>query len=328
MFRKLNIPPSQENFCEFRLARKEASKIAIIGAGFVGSTAAYACLIEGAASEIALIDVNREKAEGEAMDLQHGLQFKPNVKITFGSNYSLCRDAEIVVITAGAHQKPGETRIDLVKKNSAIFREMIPKITKHNKDCILLVVSNPLDVLTYLALKYSKFPKNRVFGSGTILDTARFRYLIGQHFNVSPNSVHAYIMGEHGDSSFPVWSTANIAGVNLKDFKRFNKKEMDSIYQETKNAAYEIIAKKGATYYAIGLGIAKIVRAVLSDQNEVLALSSYLKNYHGVSDVCLSVPTIVNRNGIKEHVVMPLNSLEKKQFRKSASAMKSIIKEC
>ncbi len=308
--------------------RNKTSKIAIVGAGFVGSTAAYACMIEGAASEIALIDVNREKAQGEAMDLQHGLQFKPNVKISFGSGYELCKDAEITVITAGAHQKPGETRIDLVKKNSAIFREMIPQITKHNKDCILLVVSNPLDVLTYLTLKYSKFPKNKVFGSGTILDTARLRYLLGEYFEVSPNSVHAYIMGEHGDSSFPAWSTANIAGVHLRNFKKYNKKAMDNIYSKTKNAAYEIIAKKGATYYAIGLGISKIVKSVLSDRNEVLALSSYLKNYHGINDVCLSVPTIVNRNGIKEHVVMPLNSLEKRQLRNSAGLIKDVLRQC
>ena len=304
------------------------SKIAIIGAGFVGSTAAYACLIDGAASEIALIDVNKEKAEGEAMDLQHGLQFRPNVRINFGSDYKLCKDAEIVVICSGAHQKPDETRIDLVKKNSAIFREMIPEIVKNNKDCILLVVSNPLDVLTYLTLKYSKFPKNKVFGSGTILDTARFRYLLGEYFEVSPNSVHAYILGEHGDSSFPVWSTANIAGVNLNHFKKYSKKAMDKIYAETKNAAYEVIAKKGATYYAIGLGISKIVKSILSDQNEVLALSSYLTNYHGISNVCLSVPAIVSRNGIKEHIMMPLNSLEKRQLRKSATIIKNVIKQC
>ena len=311
-------------------SKKEAhsSKVAIIGAGFVGSTSAYACLIEGAASEIALIDVNKEKAQGEAMDLQHGLQFKPNTKISFGSDYSLCKDADIVVITAGAHQKPGETRIDLVKKNSAIFREMIPQITSNNNECILLVVSNPLDVLTYLALKYSKFPKHKVIGSGTILDTSRFRYILGQYFEVSPNSVHAYIMGEHGDSSFPVWSTANIAGVSLKKLKKYNKKAMDKIYAETKNAAYEIIAKKGATYYAIGLGVSKIVKSILSNQNEILALSSYLNDYHGINDVCLSVPTVVNRSGIKEHIKMPLNFWEKRQLRKSANIIRNAIKEC
>ncbi len=303
------------------------SKVAIVGAGFVGSTAAYSLLIDGAASEIALIDVSRQKAEGEAMDLKHGLQFTSNIKVTYGADYGLCNDAEIVVITAGAHQKPGESRLDLVKKNSAIFKSMIPQIVKHNKDCILLVVSNPLDALTYLALKYSKFPKNKVIGSGTILDTARFRYLIGEHFEVSPNSVHAYILGEHGDSSFPVWSTANIAGVNLRYFKKYSKNAMDKLYSDVKNAAYEIIAKKGATYYAIGLGITKIVRSILSNQNEVLALSSYLDNYHGVSGVCLSVPTVLNRNGIKERILLPLNSLEKNQLRKSASVIKGILRQ-
>ncbi|HLG23443.1 MAG TPA: L-lactate dehydrogenase [Candidatus Nanoarchaeia archaeon] len=306
----------------------KSSKVVVVGAGFVGSTAAYALLIDGAASEITIIDVNKEKAEGEAMDLQHGLAFKPNMKVTFGSDYSLCKDAEIIVICAGAHQKPGETRIDLINKNAVIFKEMIPKITRHNKNCILLVVSNPLDILTYLTLKYSKFPKNKVIGSGTILDTSRFRYFLSKYFEVSPDSVHAYIMGEHGDTSFPVWSAANIAGTNLENFKGYSKKKMDKIYKDTRNAAYEVIAKKGATYYAIGLAIAKIVRSILSDQNEVLALSSYLSGYEGVSDVCLSVPTIVNREGVKEHIRIPLNSLEKKQLKKSADAIKGVIKSC
>lgn len=304
---------------------KRTSKVSIIGAGFVGSTAAYALLIDGIASEIALIDIIKEKVEGEAMDLQHGLQFKPNVKVSFGTSYQLCKDAEIVVITAGAHQKPGQTRMELVAKNAAILQEMIPQIVRYNDSCILLVVTNPLDVLTYLTLKYSNFPRNKVFGSGTILDTARFRYLLGKYFEVSPNSVHAYILGEHGDSSFPVWSTANIAGTNLKYFPKYNKKALDTIFTQTKNAAYEVVARKGATYYAIGLGVAKIVEAVLSDQNEVLALSTYLDNYHGIRDVCLSVPSIVNRDGIKEQIRMPLNSLENRQLQKSASLIRDVI---
>ena len=308
------------------MKHKKSSKVAIIGAGFVGSTAAYAILIEKAASEIALIDINKEKAEGEAMDLRHSLQFKGNVRVNFGDDYGLCKDADIVVITAGKHTKPGQSRLDVIKENSALFKKMVPQIAKHNKNCIILVVSNPLDVLTYLALKYSKFPKSRVFGSGTILDTSRFRYLLGDYFEVSPTSVHAYILGEHGDSSFPVWSTANIAGIKLKDLKKFNKKAMDEIYKETKNAAYEVIAKKGATYYAIGLAVSRIVSAILSDQNRVLALSTYLDDYHGARDVCLSVPCVVNRNGIKEQLKLPLNSLEKKQLRKSASIIKGLIK--
>ena len=307
--------------------RKRTSKVAIIGAGFVGSTAAYALLIDGIASEIALIDVVKEKAEGEAMDLQHGLQFKPNVKVSFGTSYQLCKDAEIVIITAGAHQKPGQTRMDLVAKNAAILKDMIPQIVRYNPHCILLVVTNPLDVLTYLTLQYSNFPKNRVFGSGTILDSARFRYLLGKYFEVSPNSVHAYILGEHGDSAFPVWSTANIAGTNLKHFPQYNKEALDAIFTQTKNAAYEVVARKGATYYAIGLGVAKIVGTVFSDQNEVLALSTYLDNYHGVSDVCLSVPVIVNRNGIKEQIRMPLSPLENRQLKKSASIIREVIKQ-
>jgi len=307
--------------------RKRTSKVAIIGAGFVGSTAAYALLIDGIASEIALIDVIKEKAEGEAMDLQHGLQFKPNVKVSFGTSYQLCKDAEIVVITAGAHQKPGQSRMDLVAKNAAILKQMIPQIVRYNPHCILLVVTNPLDVLTYLTLQYSNFPKNRVFGSGTILDSARFRYLLGKHFEVSPNSVHAYILGEHGDSAFPVWSTANIAGTKLEYFPNYDKKALEAIFTQTKNAAYEVLAKKGATYYAIGLGVAKIVHSVLSDQNEVLALSTYLENYHGVSDICLSVPVIVNRDGVREQIRMPLNALEKKQLQKSASLVRDVIRQ-
>ena len=304
------------------------SKVAIIGAGFVGSTSAYACLIEGAASEIALIDVNREKAEGEAMDLRHGLPFMENAKISFGSDYSLCKDADIVVITAGKHTSGDQSRLALVEENALLFKKIIPQITKNNKKCILLVVSNPLDVLTYLALKYSKFPKNRVIGSGTILDTARFRYSLGLHYGVSPNSVHAYILGEHGDSSFPVWSTANIAGINLKQLKGYDRKKMDRLFLDTKNAAYEVIARKGATYYAIGLGISKIVRTILSDRNGVVAVSSYLDDYHGVKDVCLSVPTILNRKGVQKHLVLPLNSLEKKLLRKSASVIKGYLNRC
>ena len=305
----------------------KSSKVVIVGAGFVGSTAAYALLIDGTASEIALIDVNKEKAEGEALDLKHSLQFTSQTKITFGEDYKLCKDAAIIVICAGAHQKPGETRLDLVQKNAKIFKEMMPKITRHNKDCILLIVANPLDILTYLTIKYSKFPPHKVFGSGTILDTARFRYLLGEYFEVDTTSVHAYILGEHGDSEFPVWSTANIAGINLKLFDSYNKKKMDDIFKKTKNAAYEIIAKKGATYYAIGLGITRIVKAVLKDNNAVLPVSCLLKNYYGVSDICLSVPAIINKDGIKDVLKLPLNSKERDNLHKSANVLKDIIKK-
>lgn len=302
------------------------SKVAIIGAGFVGGTAAYALMIDGVASEIALIDVAKEKAEGEAMDLKHGLQFVSGTKITFGSDYKLCRGAEIVIITAGLSQKPGETRLDLIQKNAKIFKEMIPKIVEQNRDCLILVVTNPVDVMTYLAIKYSRLPVSRVFGSGTTLDTARFRYLLGEYFGVHPSSVHAYILGEHGDSAFPVWSTANIATVPLQNFAKFNQKAMDNIFAKTKGAAYEIIAKKGATYYAIGLAIVRIVKAILEDKNEVLPVSCLLKNYNGANDVCLSVPVILNRSGIKEQLRIPFNKKEKAALAKSANILKGFIK--
>ncbi|OIO26051.1 L-lactate dehydrogenase, partial [Candidatus Micrarchaeota archaeon CG1_02_55_22] len=233
-------------------------KIAIVGAGFVGSTTAYALLLQGVAREIVLVDVNGEKAKGEAMDLEHGLQFLPAAKVSYSSDYSACKDADIVVVCAGANQKPGETRLDLTKKNAAIFRGMIPKIAKAAPNTILLIITNPVDVLTRLSLKLSKFPPSRVIGSGTTLDTARLRCLIGKHYGLHPSSVHAYILGEHGDSSFPAWSTASIGGIDLKRYPEYDRKKLDVLYQETRKAAYEIISRKGATYYAIGIAVSML----------------------------------------------------------------------
>ncbi|MBN2368620.1 L-lactate dehydrogenase [Candidatus Woesearchaeota archaeon] len=304
------------------------NKVAIIGAGYVGSTAAYSLFIDGVAREIALIDVNKEKAHGEALDLEHGNLFTPYTKVTYGSDYELCKGADIVVVTAGANQKPGETRLDLTKKNVAILREMIPNILKHNNSCIILMVANPLDVLTYLALKTSNLPEKRVFGTGTILDTARFRQYLGSYYNVNPQSVHAYILGEHGDSEFPVWSSANIAGIRLKDFDRYDKKELDNIFMKTKNAAYEIISRKGATYYAIGLAVTKIVRTILKDQHEILPLSCLVNDYYGVDGVCLSMPVVLSRSGIQKKIKLHLNNTEKNLLKKSAKIIKETIKEC
>ena len=303
------------------------SKIVIIGAGFVGSTAAYSLLMQGLAEEIVLIDIHREKAHGEAMDLEHGMQFVPRCKITYSNKYNACRNADIIIVCAGAHQKPGETRLDLVQKNATIFKSMIPSITKHNKNCVFLVVSNPVDILTYLTIKYSKFPAHRVIGSGTALDTARFRYLLGRYLEVNPASVHAYILGEHGDSEFPVWSAANVAGIHLSRLRRYSKKAMTGIFKKTKSAAYEVIAKKGATYYAIGLVVSKIAKAVLSDQNTVLPVSSLLKNYNGVNDVCLSVPCVLGKDGVKRQLLMPLDKTERAHLKKSADILKDYIKK-
>ncbi|HLC65289.1 MAG TPA: L-lactate dehydrogenase [Candidatus Nanoarchaeia archaeon] len=301
------------------------SKVAIIGSGFVGSTTAYALFIKRTASEIAIFDPHREKAEGHAMDLEHGLQFSPGVKITFGDSYDICAGAEIVVITAGAHQNPGETRLDLVSKNSGIFNDMIPKIAKSSPNSIFLIVSNPVDIMTYLALKYSGFPRERVFGTGTTLDTARYRYYLAEHFNVSPQSVHAYILGEHGDSEFPVLSGATIAGLNIKDTWAYDKAKLDDDFKKTKNAAYEIISRKGATYFAIALVIAEIVQSILHDEKRVFPVSTFIENYYDEGDLCMSVPCAIGKGGIQRRIQLPLSEEEQAALHNSAGVLREIL---
>ncbi len=303
------------------------NKVAIVGAGWVGSTAAYAMMLDGIVSEIALIDINKEKAEGEALDLRHGMQFTRSTKISFGDSYELVKDAKIVVICAGFAQKPGgETRLDLTQKNVEVFKDIIPKITKYNKDCILLIVTNPLDVLTYVAYKLSGFPSCRVFGTGTVLDTSRLRYLLGRHFKISPKDICAYVLGEHGDTEFTWWSGANVSGIPLKNLPEYNKDKLEKICEEVRGAAYEVISKKGATFYAIALVIAKIARAILTDQFRVLTVSTILDNYNGVSDVCLSIPTVVRKDGVCEKFDINLDEREKELFEASANKIKEAIK--
>ena len=300
-------------------------KVAIVGAGNVGSTAAYTMMLDGVVSEISLIDINKEKAEGEALDLRHGMQFTKSAKIWAGDSYELVAGAQIVVITAGFAQQPGgETRIDLLSKNVEIFKQIIPKITAHNKDCILLVVTNPLDVMTYVVQKISGFPSYRVFGTGTVLDSARLRYLLGRYFKISPKDIVAHILGEHGDTEFAWWSGANIAGVPLKNLEHYSQAVMDKIYDDVKNAAYEVINKKGATFYAIGLVISKIVRAILTDQSRVLSVShkSAMAN-----DICLSLPTIVRKSGICETLPITLDDTEQKLFEKSLEKIMNAVKK-
>lgn len=302
-----------------------SGKVTVIGAGSVGATSAYAMFIDGAPSEITLIDVSKEKAEGEAMDLEHGMQFVPNTKLTYGTDYKLVKDAEIVVITAGARTKPGQTRLELITTNAGILKNIINQVKKYNKDCILLIVSNPVDILTYLAWKYSGFPRERVFGSGTTLDSARLRYYVGQKIKVHPNSIHAYMLGEHGDSEFPAWSSARVGGVPIADFKEINTQTLHTITESTRKAAYEIIARKGATYYAIGLVVSQLVRAILDDSSSVYPLSVVLKNYHGISDVALSVPAVLKRDGADVKFELPLSTKEKKQFVSSARVLHTLI---
>lgn len=306
-------------------------KVSIIGTGNVGSTFAFTLMLSGAAREIVLIDRNLERAKGECMDLNHGASFVQPVNIR-SAGYEGCEGSDIVVITAGAKQKPGQTRIDLVQTNTEIFKDIIPKIVKYAKDAILLVVSNPMDILTYVTLKVSGLAPNRVIGSGTVLDSSRFRYLISENCHVDPRNVHAYIIGEHGDTELPVWSHANIGGILLAEYcpicnpKCDYKKELGAIFEEVKNAAYKIIETKGATYYAIGLALVKIVEAILRDENSVLPVSTLIKDYYGINDVCLSIPSIVNRNGVKKFLRLRLSKLEEEQFKGSAKALKEIIK--
>ncbi len=306
-----------------------AVKIAIVGVGSVGASFAYSLMIHGYASEIILIDNDKKKAQGEAMDLEHGLPFVLPTRISAGE-YSDCKGADIVVLTAGSAQKPGESRLNLVDRNVAIFKEIIPQVTQHNKNCILLAATNPVDIMTYAALKLSNFPPNRVIGSGTILDTSRLRSLLGEHFGIDSRNVHSYIIGEHGDREVPVWSSASIAGVKLKEYcpicgMKYEPPYLDGIFQQVKNAAYKIIELKGSTYYAIGLGLTRIVESIVRDENTILTVSSLLQDYYGVSDVCLSVPTIINREGIAQTIKLSLEENEIRLLQSSASVLKKVI---
>ncbi len=306
-------------------------KVVVVGAGYVGATFAYSLLQSGLASEIVLIDANRAKAEGEAMDLNHAVPLARPVRIWAG-DYSDCAGAAVTVVTAGSAQRPGETRLDLTARNVEIFRSIIPQIAQNNPNGILLIATNPVDVLTYASWKLSGLPRERVIGSGTILDTARFRYLLSQYFQVDARSVHAYIIGEHGDSEVPVWSLANIAGMHLPVYCRQNNMhcvdaDLQDIFQQTRDAAYHIIERKGATYYAIGMGLLRIVEAILRDQSTVLSVSSYIKDYYGINDVYLSLPSVVDRGGIEKTLHLELDAAEQLGLRNSANLLRKLIQD-
>jgi len=304
-------------------------RVAIVGAGNVGATFGYALLLSGLAAEIVLIDKNRFKAEGEALDLNHTVSFAHPTRIWAG-DYQDCAGAAVTVIAGGAGQKPGETRLDLLKRNADIFREIVPEVSRHNPEGILLVATNPVDVLTYASWKFSGLPARRVIGSGTILDTSRFRYLLSQHFGVDPRSVHAYIIGEHGDSEVPVYSLANIAGLRLSAFCQaqgmsYDQAALDEIFRNTRDAAYQIIERKGATYYAVAAGLMRIVEAILRDQRTVLSVSSLIEDYYGIDDLCLSLPTVVNRGGVERVLRLELSEQEAGGLRHSAEILKANI---
>jgi L-lactate dehydrogenase len=305
------------------------NRVALIGTGFVGSSYAFALLNQGITEELVLIDLNKEKAEGDAMDLNHGLPFAPSrTKIWFG-DYQDCSQADIVVITAGANQKPGETRLDLVEKNTKIFKGIVEEIMASGFDGIFIVATNPVDILSYAVWKFSGLPKERVIGSGTILDTARFRYLLGEYFDVDTRNVHAYIIGEHGDTELPVFSHADIAGTSISEWSRgkdtVKQSDLDDIFINVRDAAYHIINRKGATYYGIAMGLVRLTKAILGNENSVLTVSAYLDGEYGQKDIYIGVPAVVNRNGIREIVELDLNDEEKEKFTNSAQVLKQTM---
>lgn len=304
-------------------------KAAIIGCGFVGASSAFSLVHKGLFSELVLVDANHAKAEGEAMDLSHGRPFTSPMKIYAGS-YDDISDCSLIIITAGANQKPGETRLDLVHKNVAIFKSIIPEITKRNFEGILLIVANPVDILTYAALKISGYPKERVLGSGTVLDSARFRYLLSEHLNVDSRSVHAYIIGEHGDSELAVWSSANVSGIGINDFCELrghyeHDEAMDRIYRTVRDSAYEIIERKGATYYGVAMAVSRIAESIIRNEHSVLPVSSLMEGEYGLTDLCISVPTIVSAKGAEQVLEIPLSQEEKEKLQKSAAELKKVL---
>ncbi len=305
------------------------TRMAIVGAGNVGATCAYALLMGGLASEITLIDTNRARAEGEAMDLNHAMPFVRPARVWAG-DYTDCASASIVVLAAGVGQRPGETRLDLLRRNRAVFQEVVPRIVEQTRDAVLLVATNPVDVLTHVTWQISGLPSSRVIGSGTILDTARFRYLLSQHLGVDPRSVHAFVLGEHGDSEVAAWSLANVAGMNLDEFCRLNGLELDAatreeIVKSTREAAYHIIERKGATYYAIAAGLERIIQAIVRNENSVLTVSSLIENRYGLSDVCLSLPSVVNRKGVERVLELRLDEAEHSALARSARTIRTAL---
>ena len=311
------------------MATIKPTKVSIIGTGFVGSTTAYTLLLSGLVSELVLVDKNKRKAEGEAMDLNHGVPFIRPVKVIAG-DYKDCEGSNIVIIAAGVNQKPGETRIDLVKNNTEVFRSIIPELKKYCSDSILIVVTNPVDILTYVTYKLSGFPKSKVIGSGTVLDTARFKALLGEHVGIDARNVHTYVLGEHGDTEVAAWSITSIAGMSMESFcTRCNTckgESKEAIFEDVRKAAYNIIERKEATYYAVGLTVKRIVEAILRDEDSILTVSSLVEGLYGLNDVCLSLPTIVNAEGIKHVLEVDLSESEKQALIDSGNSLQDIIK--
>ncbi len=307
----------------------DIKKIGVVGCGFVGSTIAYTLMESEMFNEMALIDVNEAKARGEALDMGHCLPFLSPMQI-YQSTYSGLENASIVVVAAGVNQKEGETRIDLLNRNVKIFREIIARITEVNHECIILIVTNPVDILTYVTLKLSGFDPHRVIGSGTVLDTARLKYLVGNRLGVDARNVHSFIIGEHGDSELAVWSSANVSGIDIQEYCSISENsgsmsELYGLFDYVKNSAYDIIRDKGATYYAIAQSAKRIVKSIVSDEKSILPVSTYLVGHYGINDICLSVPAVIGRNGVEHVLDIPLNEDETRRLQLSAKTISECI---
>ena len=304
-------------------------KAVMVGCGFVGSASVFSLMQSGLFSEIVMIDADRDKAEGEAMDISHGIPFARQMKV-YAGDYDDVSDAAIVIVSAGASQKPGETRLDLVKKNVAIFKQIIPEIAKRNFEGILLIVANPVDVLTYVAQKLSGLPANRVIGSGTVLDTARLKYRLSEHLSVDSKSIHAFIIGEHGDSEIAVWSSANVSGIPLSDFCELrghyhHEEATKEIAEKVRDSAYEIIQRKHATYFGVAMAVKRICEVIIRDEKSILPVSTLLHGEYGIEDVVLSMPCVVGKDGIENMVPISMSEEEKVKLRESAKVLKQVL---
>lgn len=310
---------------------RRTTKLAVVGAGSVGATVAYAALMRGVARTVALYDINAAKVQAEALDLGHGIQFMPMAQVIGSDDLAVCADADVVVVTAGAKQKPGQTRIDLAEATVSLVRSIMPRLVEVAPDAVYIMVTNPVDIVTYAAMRVSGLPEGRLFGSGTVLDSSRLRWLIAQHCNVAVQNVHAYIAGEHGDSEIPLWSSASVGGVPLLDWRGSTtgngplvKAVREEIAHEVVGSAYRIIEGKGATNYAVAQAATRIIEAVLKDEKRVLPVSSLLQGYYGIDDVCLSVPAVVGRSGVEARLEVPMSADELAGLRRSADALREI----
>ncbi|MGB3642268.1 MAG: L-lactate dehydrogenase [Rivularia sp. (in: cyanobacteria)] len=324
---------SPSDATEKTISKLRPRKGVIIGAGQVGLACAYSLLIQNTLDELVLVDINQKKLEGEVMDLLHGSPFLEPTVIKAGSLADgIADNADVAIVTAGSKRLTGETRLDLMQRNSELFKNLIPEVVKHCPDAILLIVTNPVDVMTYISLQLSGLPNTSVIGSGTVLDTARFRYLLAEKLQLDSRNLHAYIIGEHGDSEVPVWSKVNISGMHLceEDLEKSTTAQqefLDPIFEKVKKAGQEIIKRKGATSYAIGLGVTDIVKAILRDQNRIFTVSSLVEDFYGIKNVCLSLPTVINRRGVDRKLNLTLTETELKQLKKSSEVLHNAISQ-